>query len=147
MFSKFSEFINIARGRKTAQSSEKYKGSSVKAVDGDRNERPYHGSCTHTRKERVPHWWMVYFGRTALVFRIYITNLYQRYSYDLTLDIRVGNVYRYDANPFCKRGITHGPGTRSIACDPPMKGKYLFIVSKLRSVLTLCEVEVIGFYV
>ena len=109
-------------------------------MDGIRDERLYHGSCTHTRKRPFPHWWMVYFGRTALVFRVYVTNFYQHYY--PTLDIRIGNIYRYNANPFCKRSITHdGPGTRNFACDAPMKGKYLFIVSNLKTVLSLCEVE------
>lgn len=148
MFSKFSEYINIARGKKTAQSSEKYAGSSARAVDGNRNERHYHGSCTHTRRGRFPNWWMVYFGRTGLVFRVYITSPYQHYTYYPTLDIRVGNTYRYNANPFCKQGIANNvPGTRNFTCDAPMKGKYLFIVSNLKTVLTLCEVEVIGFYI
>ena len=148
MFSKFSEFSNIARGKKTKQSSEKYPGSSVRAVDGNRNERLYHGSCTYTKKGHYPNWWMVYFGRVALVLKVYITNRYQYFTYYPNLDIRVGNTDRYDANAYCKRGITHDkPGTKDFLCDTPLKGKYLFILSNLRKVLMLYEVEVIGFYI
>ena len=60
----FSEYIaNIALGKRTYQSSDKYadRGKSAEAVDGDKNSDFHAGSCTATNDQSFP-WWVVNLG-------------------------------------------------------------------------------------
>ena len=68
---------NLARGRNAYQNSKLYHGAQPtadKAVDGERDPKFSHGSCTHTRISVTKPFWVVDLGHVYRIAFIAITN-------------------------------------------------------------------------
>ena len=121
---------------------------SSRAVDGDKNNYWNGGSCTHTYESSPPHWWRIDFARRAMISKVVITNRLDCCSYRLqNFTIRIGFEDVNNANLICRKniGITTGI-TVEFKCNKTMPGKYLYIESHYTAALTLCEVEVYGYF-
>lgn len=65
---------NLALWRPATQSSTaRPAGSAINAVDGNRDGRWRHGSCTQTKREREP-WWTVDLGQSRAVAAVVVRN-------------------------------------------------------------------------
>ncbi len=143
---------NIARGKSTNQSSTYYKtphATSSKAVDGNRDGRFLGGSCSHTNTKTSGQWWMVDFGRSAIAYSVNITNRSDSCcSWRLgDFSIKVGDIENPGANAFCRKNASLSiPGTANFKCDNLITGRYLYIITNIDGGVTLCEVEVFGYY-
>ena len=87
---------NLSRGKGTRQSSTAYRGSSSRAVDGNKNSQWGGRSCTHTHSQPNA-WWRVDLGADYRVGTVKLTNRGDCCGNRLrNFDIRVGN---RDGNP------------------------------------------------
>ncbi|KAL5019495.1 hypothetical protein ScPMuIL_002387 [Solemya velum] len=135
--------INVALKRAASQSSTHETCEASNAVDGGKRDEYLY--CSHTKEDDPAAWWMVNFGAEAVVIETRLANL----------DIFVGT----DATHVAQCAHFDGPGGPSsiemILCTAPVSGRFLRItgggadcssLSYKYPILTLCEVEVIGFF-
>ena len=107
------------------------------------------GSCSHTNVhegDTLP-WWRVDIGHRAIVYNVIITNRGDCCPERLRdFTIRVGFEDQKNVNPACREnvGITTGI-TVDFKCDRALAGQFVYIESAYEN-LTLCEVEVYGYY-
>ena len=66
--------INIAKGKKTSQSSTLYGAGSERAVDGNTNRSWHGGSVTHTQCTNDKPWWEVDLEALYLIDEIKVFN-------------------------------------------------------------------------
>ena len=64
---------NLARGKKTKQTSTGFGGAAGRAVDGNKNSNYGGKSCTHTNRHKNA-WWSVDLGSSQKVGKVKITN-------------------------------------------------------------------------
>ena len=151
MVSFFIALANLAHGKSTAQSSIKNRGSSSRAVDGNKNTTWHAKSCTMTESTPDP-WWRVDLERTAVIYSVNITNRGNRCCEHRLSDfnLRIGDslINNGNSNPICGANLRiEGLGVTSrFRCNTLMCGRYLNIQSNIQVILTLCEVEVFGRY-
>ena len=136
---------NWALGRNTRQSSTAHGGNSERAVDGNRDPKWEHRSCTHTHKQDYP-WWRVDLGKLITVHRVRIVNRDRAHEVLHDFNIKVGTEDIQHRNTKCReKAKHHKTGMLSFRCTVPIKGRYVFIESRRKQIhLTVCEVEVTG---
>jgi hypothetical protein len=82
---------NLAK-RGTAKQSSSYKSfNASKALDGDRNQDWYGGSCGHTALGRTTAWWRLDIGQRANIYNIVI---YYRNDSKYILCVLIGNAFK-----------------------------------------------------
>ena len=65
----------------------------------------------------------------------------------LDFDIRIGDTKNETANSLCRKSASITvEQTVNIKCGQPQVGRYLYIITNIDQKLTLCEVEVNGFF-
>lgn len=142
---------NVARGRPAFQSSlyeSQFNSVAGKAVDGNCNGRWIgHNSCTHTKRERAP-WWYVDLGSQHAISAVVVKQREDCCGERLVgAEIRVGNSVNNHgkSNPLCGT-ITDGRlGSISTIFCNGRTGRYVTVTVPGRTVsLALCEVEVYG---
>ena len=140
----------ISRHKGTKQSTTVHGGVSSRAVDGNKTGNYYANSCTHTYigLESAPHWWRVDFARRAMISKVIITNRNDCCPDRLgNFTIRIGFADTNNVNPVCRNNVGISTGiTVDFKCNDSMPGRYLYIESHSWDALTLCEVEVYGYY-
>ncbi len=109
----------------------------------------YKGTLCSTTKEGPGAWWMVDFGAKAQVESVTISPRTDCCLLRLRdFDIRIGNTKSATANAFCRKNAKlAAEQTENFKCDKPQVGRYLYIITHVEDRLTLCEVNVRGFYV
>uniref|UniRef100_A0A7N8XH55 Fucolectin-7-like n=1 Tax=Mastacembelus armatus TaxID=205130 RepID=A0A7N8XH55_9TELE len=137
---------NLALQGKATQSSLYDTGIAYNAIDGNRNSKWEHASCSHTKNDHIP-WWRLDLRKTHKVFSITITNRDVAAERLNGAEIRIGDSLTNNGNdnPRCAV-ITSIPGGDTVQYDcNGMDGRYVNIVIPGRAeYLTLCEVEVYG---
>ncbi|XP_015680460.1 fucolectin-like [Protobothrops mucrosquamatus] len=142
---------NVAKGRPAFQSStfpSQFNSVASKAVDGNCNGRWIgQNTCTHTKQERGP-WWYVDLGRRYAISSVVVKNREDCCGERLQgAEIRVGNFVSNHGknNPLCGRITDTRLGSiNTISCDGRV-GRYVTVTVPGRTVsLALCEVEVYG---
>ncbi|XP_039177324.1 fucolectin-like isoform X2 [Crotalus tigris] len=143
--------INVARGRPAFQSStfpSQFNSVASKAVDGNCSGRWIgQNTCTHTKRERGP-WWYVDLGSRHAISSVVVKNRADCCGERLQgAEIRVGNFVSNHGknNPLCGRITDTRLGSIStISCNGRV-GRYVTVTVPSRTVsLALCEVEVYG---
>ena len=129
----------------TKQSTTDHGGNSERAVDGNRDPKWEHSSCTHTNKQDYP-WWRVDLERYITVHAVRIVNRDTAHAVLHDFNIKVGTEGRQHRNTMCREKAKHyKTGMLSFKCKLPIKGRYVFIESRRKQThLTVCEVEVTG---
>ena len=119
-------------------------------MDGNKDGNWDGNSCTHTNDglENAPHWWRVDFARRALINKVVITNRADCCSNRLSnFTIRIGFMDTNNVNPICREHVGISTGiTVDFKCNDAIPGRYLYIESHSLEALTLCEVQVYGYY-
>ncbi|KAL7990236.1 hypothetical protein Chor_010590 [Crotalus horridus] len=142
---------NVARGRPAFQSStfpSQFNSVASKAVDGNCSGRWIgQNTCTHTKRERGP-WWYVDLGSRYAISSVVVKNRADCCGERLQgAEIRVGNFVSNHGknNPLCGRITDTRLGSIStISCNGRV-GRYVTVTVPGRTVsLALCEVEVYG---
>ncbi|XP_066292528.1 uncharacterized protein [Branchiostoma lanceolatum] len=132
-----------ALGRPAFQSSVAHGGPPGRAVDGNRNSHWGGSSCTHTRQQHNP-WWYVDLGESVTVDHVFIVNRRDCCSERITpFDVHIGDSTVVGRNPRCG-GHHHFPQSDAemvVNCGG-MRGRYVGIRLPGWRVLTLCELEV-----
>ncbi|XP_045072319.1 uncharacterized protein LOC123481147 [Coregonus clupeaformis] len=139
---------NVSLKGKATQSSLHKFGSAYNAIDGNRDGRWAHGSCTHTEVELNP-WWRVDLLKTYKVFSVTITNNLDVIPSRLNgAEIRIGNSLdnnNGNNNPRCAVISSIPAGFSSTFQCNGMEGRYVnVVIPDRREYLILCEVEVYG---
>ncbi|XP_012689666.1 fucolectin-like [Clupea harengus] len=145
-----AEVQNVALRGKATQSEligDPYRGLGhpSNAIDGNRNDNAYHGSCTHTAHHPNP-WWRVDLLKKFRVDSVIITNRGDCCSERLNgAVLRIGNSLQNqgNSNPVCAviSSIPAGE-SKAFKCHG-MEGRWVNVLIPGRSeYLTLCEVEV-----
>ena len=88
--------------------------------------------------------------KKAMVIQVAISssaNIYELRDFD----IRVGNLKRSYSNQMCLKHarVTVPHFTQIFKCSEPIRGRYLYIETHLRTAtsFTICEVMVYGYYI
>uniref|UniRef100_A0A098LYP9 Fucolectin-5 n=1 Tax=Hypsiglena sp. JMG-2014 TaxID=1550645 RepID=A0A098LYP9_9SAUR len=138
---------NLALGKPASQSSIHHHdiiGSADKAVDGNCNGDWYNKSCTHTKNEMNP-WWFVDLEESQRIYAVLVKNrdgccgqrLYKA-------EVRLGDSLKDHGRTNYLCGIILNAGLGSITtiyCNGH-KGRYVSVHLPGKDYLTLCEVEV-----
>ncbi|XP_027869155.1 fucolectin-1-like [Xiphophorus couchianus] len=120
------------------------------AIDGNRNPDLTQGSCTNTGQQAYP-WWRVDLLESYIVTSISVTNRGDCCSENINgAEIHIGNSLQDDgtSNPVVAV-ISHIPPGRTlrITFTSLVEGRYVIVsLPGFNRVLTLCEVEVYGYY-
>jgi hypothetical protein len=133
----------VARGKKTAQSSMLFSAASARAVDGRTDMIFNQGSCTHTKRDKNP-WWRVDLGKSMNVQHLQIWNRGDCCGSRLSnFEVRIGASKRkWTKNPRCGRRWTIPQGQNMKIPCTALQGRYVFIVVRATQFLSLCEVKV-----
>lgn len=146
------EDVILSIGKPTFQSSTLWNGFSSRAVDRNKNTVFGGRSCTHTglspkRPKTDSPWWTVDLQSSQKVSGVRITTrsdcCHRRIN---NFEIRVGDVKPNSSgnqNSVC-RGDLNIPRGETYQFDCNAKGRYVTIRVPRRTILTLCEVEVLG---
>ncbi|XP_035665405.1 uncharacterized protein LOC118408655 [Branchiostoma floridae] len=136
---------NIASGRPAFQSSVGWGGNPARAVDGNRSPLWGHSSCTATKPENDP-WWYVDLGRDVYVHHVAIVNRRDCCSERITpFEVYVGKYTDMERNTRCgyRHYRFHPTDTERVVDCPLLYGRYVGIrLPGKNRILTLCEVEV-----
>ncbi|XP_066297367.1 uncharacterized protein [Branchiostoma lanceolatum] len=93
--------VNVALEKTAFQTSTGSSGAASRAVDGNANTNWNAGSCTHTRGEANPSWW-VDLGQSYMVDRVGIFNRRDCCSGRLNpFNIHIGDSDQVSTNPMC----------------------------------------------
>jgi hypothetical protein len=132
----------VAKGKKTAQSSIMFSAVSSRAVDGRTDNNFNLGSCTHTGLNKNP-WWRVDLGKTMNVQDVQVWNRGDCCGSRLSnFEVRVGDANSWTKNFKCGNRWTVPQGqSMKIACTN-MQGRFVYVVVRASQYLTLCEVKV-----
>ncbi|XP_031575508.1 uncharacterized protein LOC116309071 [Actinia tenebrosa] len=133
---------NVALFKPTEQSSSGSHHSS-KAVDGILTATIGEGSCSTTQLENNP-WWRVDLEHEYLIKSVSIKNNEDKCCYGRLSDLTVKISVNLKTNFTCASNIslTVAGEHKKVVCEQMRQGRYVEIVNSLRTVLTLCEVEV-----
>jgi len=134
---------NLALGKPASQSSTGHKGAASRAVDGDTNSDWRKGSCSHT-SDAGQQWWSVDLQKVSTVVKVLIYNRLDCCSERLNnVKVKVG--MKPDGKGHVCGGIKVAKDKRflEIICKQAIIGRYVTVYNTV-SVLTLCEVEVMG---
>uniref|UniRef100_A0A8D0BSI6 Fucolectin tachylectin-4 pentraxin-1 domain-containing protein n=1 Tax=Salvator merianae TaxID=96440 RepID=A0A8D0BSI6_SALMN len=141
--------FNLARGRPTCQSSiypHQIIGSANKAVDGDCSADSNQGSCTHTKRENNP-WWYVDLGTSYAIAAVIVYNRADCCSERLQgAEVRVGDSVTDGgkSNALCGTIDNTTDSANILHCNW-LRGHFVTIrIPRQSAVLSLCEVEVYG---
>ncbi|XP_047455193.1 fucolectin-5 [Mugil cephalus] len=147
-----STYQNVALRGKATQSDqyEHIFGMASNAIDGNRNPNFGVGSCSHTEEEMDP-WWRVDLLESYVITSITVTNRGDCCEDRLNgLEIHIGNSLNNNGLENPKVGtISHvGAGKSStVNFTDHVVGRYVALtLPGSRRILTLCEVEVYGYY-
>jgi hypothetical protein len=145
--------LQSEKGDKCAQSSTAESGYAKRAVDGNVGPEWTKNTCTMTKKEEDPYWY-IDLEKEAAISKVTVWNRGDCCGERLRgFEVRVGDNDpsggKYASNPQC--GTTHwmdapdtGGGEHSVDCDEKT-GRYVTIVLPGKDrVLTLCEVRING---
>jgi len=136
---------NIARGKKTKQSSTSQGGLSSRAVDGT-TDNSGQNSCTHTSAEKKS-WWQVDLGKNYEVSKVVLYNCEAGKG---SVRVRVGD---FGSNAVAKNSPCGAPfnpkisrNSENIINCQKQQGRYVTVdtFDADQSVLSLCEVKVYG---
>ena len=143
----FLFLVNLAYARPASQSSTAYAGYANYAVDGRTNGLYFERSCTHTRQEDNPFWYVSFEPGSVNVSAVRVSNRLDCCKERLSdFEIRIGDYFGEEAEKSPKCGGLHtiDGNFKFISC-PNMVGSYLTIrIPGRNKILTLCEVEVFG---
>ncbi|XP_003450306.1 fucolectin-4 [Oreochromis niloticus] len=147
-------YQNVALRGKATQSN-RYQGgwdvfgAASNAIDGNRESRFDHGSCSHTATETNP-WWRVDLLESYIITSMSITNRGDCCDERITgAEIHIGNTLQDNgaANP--RVGViprTPAGSSHTITFSNRVEGRYVTVrVPGPNRILTLCEVEVYGY--
>ncbi|XP_078578122.1 fucolectin-like [Branchiostoma floridae x Branchiostoma japonicum] len=145
--------FNIAEGKTAFQTSTQgyhtpatgayYSGEAGLAVDGNTNGIHRENSCTHTKGEANPAWW-VDLGQSYMIKRVEIYNRLDCCSERLNpFNIHIGSSSTVTSNPKCgsDHQIDLSQPSISVSCQG-MTGRYVGVRLPGSRTLTLCEVQV-----
>ncbi|XP_035657358.1 deleted in malignant brain tumors 1 protein-like [Branchiostoma floridae] len=146
--------VNIARGKTAYQTSsqgywipttgEVFSGEAGLAVDGNTNGNYSENTCTQTKWEANPAWW-VDLGQSYVINSVVIFNRLDCCSDRLNpFNIHIGDSGTVTANPKCggDHRIDLGQPSISVSCRG-MMGRYVGIrLIGSHRVMSLCEVQV-----
>ncbi|XP_025031055.1 uncharacterized protein LOC103053962 [Python bivittatus] len=138
---------NLAKGQPANQSSihrHQIIGSADKAVDGDCNGDWYHGSCTHTKYDKDP-WWYVDLGDSYKISVVIVGNREDCCGERINqAEIRLGDTLEDHgkSNPLCGIVLNTSPGSVTTIYCNEQQGRYVSVHLVGRQYLSLCEVEV-----
>ncbi|XP_054023506.1 uncharacterized protein LOC104300699 [Dryobates pubescens] len=138
---------NLALRRPAAQSSSSGgAGGAINAVDGTRDGRWQHGSCSQTQLQEEP-WWRVDLGQRRAVAAVVVRNRLDCCWHRLKgAQVHVGDSLAGHGtnNALCGTITDTGPGSTSTVCCRGLRGRYVTItVPDREEQLSLCEVEVL----
>lgn len=88
---------NLAIQGKASQSSLFEYGFAYNAIDGNRDSKWEHGSCTHTNNDVSP-WWRLDLGKTHKVFSVKVTNMESSPERLNGAEIRIGDFLENNGN-------------------------------------------------
>lgn len=153
VFSQYVPFISndLAFGMPTNQNSIIWNYTSNLAVDGNTSPESISGDCTYTGHSFEWHWWMVDLHIVSSIKFIRLTN--DGELADFTVEASVEDPRQMEGfpgrtrAPMCFSRVDPVPkGIRVIACDQPVEGRYVRIVTNKNTEdgLRLCEVEIFG---
>ncbi|XP_078594646.1 uncharacterized protein LOC144872408 [Branchiostoma floridae x Branchiostoma japonicum] len=136
---------NVALGKPAFQTSTYVDGGAAnRAVDGRSITNFHSRTCTHTKQEDNPAWW-VDLGQPYVIESVVIVNRQDCCSERLNpFNILIGDSDQVSTNPQC--GGDHQIGLTqpsiSVSC-PGMRGRYVAVrLPGSSRILTLCEVRV-----
>ncbi|XP_070546312.1 uncharacterized protein [Ptychodera flava] len=137
---------NIARGKRTEQSSSYWYTQSSDAVDGSSDSTFCHGSCTVTQVEYEP-WFRVDLGKVREIYYVSLTTADDCIDSDplLGAEVRVGSFIDFKKNRMC--GVVGKDASRYPTVDiecihGPVTGRYITVQIRCRETrLYLCELE------
>ncbi|KAM6458729.1 fucolectin-like isoform 1-T2 [Liasis olivaceus] len=138
---------NLAKGQPANQSSihrHQIIGSADKAVDGDCNGDWYHGSCTHTKYDKDP-WWYVDLGDSYKISVVIVKNRKDCCGERIDqAEIHLGDTLEDHgkSNPLCGIILNTSPGSITTIYCNEQKGRYVSVHLVGKQYLSLCEVEV-----
>ncbi|XP_059827519.1 fucolectin-like isoform X1 [Hypanus sabinus] len=139
----------IAGVRATQSTTGAHFADASNAIDGNKDSRFRHSSCSRTRRQSRP-WWRVDLENHYRVYVVSITSAKSRRCGRLNgAEIRIGDTLENNgnSNTLCARINSMPSGqTVNFYCKPAgVHGRYINIfLPRCRSSLTLCEVEAFG---
>ncbi|KAL3059622.1 hypothetical protein OYC64_014261 [Pagothenia borchgrevinki] len=145
-----STYQNVALRGKATQSNryEHAFGSAISAIDGNRDNKFFSGSCTHTDAESNP-WWRVDLLEPYIVTSVIISNRGDNYSERLNgAQVHIGNslVDNGAINPVVGT-ISTIEALYTMTFTHRVEGRYVTVrIPGNGKILTLCEVEVYGYH-
>ncbi|XP_018425264.1 PREDICTED: uncharacterized protein LOC108798053, partial [Nanorana parkeri] len=137
--------INIARSGEATQSSTliylAISSVASNAIDGGKDQKWSHGSCSHTNYDWEP-WWRLDLKQKQSVYVIKVYGRSDSFLWRLQdLEVRIGDSPDNN-NPLCGM-ITNYTNPITTFCCNGLAGRYVSAVIPGRSErLTLCEIEV-----
>ncbi|KAK9402824.1 hypothetical protein NXF25_007651 [Crotalus adamanteus] len=137
---------NLAWGKLAQQSSihqHDIVGSADKAVDGNCNGDWYNKSCTHTKKEKNP-WWYVDLGESHKISVVIVKNRVDCCGERLyRAEVHLGDSLKDHgrSNPRCGTILNTSPGSITTIYCNGQRGRYVSVHLPRVDYLTVCEVE------
>ncbi|KAL7990237.1 hypothetical protein Chor_010591 [Crotalus horridus] len=137
---------NLALGKLAQQSSihqHDIVGSADKAVDGNCNGDWYNKSCTHTKKEKNP-WWYVDLGESHKISVVIVKNRVDCCGERLyRAEVHLGDSLKDHgrSNPRCGTILNTSPGSITTIYCNGQRGRYVSVHLPRVDYLTVCEVE------
>ncbi|XP_019111561.2 fucolectin-4, partial [Larimichthys crocea] len=124
--------------------------AAYNAIDGNRNNNYYYGSCTSTGGKSFHTWWRVDLLDSYIITSITIYNRVDRDQERINgLEIHIGDSLDNNGlnNPLVGQiGDLDGNPIFTQTFTPPVKGRYvILLLPGFYKYLTLCEVEVYGY--
>ncbi|XP_053374050.1 fucolectin-1-like [Mercenaria mercenaria] len=137
---------NLAFGKKAYQSTTYPGGYASKAVDGNTNQDYDKGrSCTHTNNQKHPSW-EVDLGENAYIHHVRIFNRKDCCGERLrAVVLYIGKNKESYKQYEIHTGKVGSSYTFSMPKDSPV-GRWVRLTLHLTGILTLCEVQVMGYY-
>ncbi|KAI8503079.1 hypothetical protein Bbelb_189000 [Branchiostoma belcheri] len=137
-------FQTTTQGYHTPATGEQYPGDAGRAVDGNTDGYLWDNSCTHTKAEHNPTWW-VDLGQSYPINRVVIFNRHDQRERLNPFNIHIGGSSQVTANPKCGGDHRMDINKRSISIScQEMVGRYVGVrlAGSQSRALTLCEVQV-----
>ena len=142
---------NVALNKAASQSTTSHNGQASRAVDGDTNGTYSAGSVTHTNANSnngtLNPWWRVDLGASYDVLEI---NIFNRTDNCCTnrlngATVYIGNVNSTNPADYTAIGTLTGSSSVQTVTGANISGRYVMVRLEGTGILSLAEVQVIGF--